>query len=103
MKRFLKPGFTHCFMVALVGSQQVLINPTSHYTCIAEGAELYEGTYVDIEIKEPARVAKMPWEPNTCVTQLKNFIGIGKYDILTPYQLYRYLVHGFSVQQTEIV
>jgi len=88
-------------MVVLVGDQEVLINPTSHYTYIGPGLGLYDGIYLDIEIEEPPRVAKMPWEPNTCVTQLKNFIGIGKYDILTPYQLYRYLEHGWPIQETE--
>lgn len=78
-------------MVIQVGEQEVLINPSSHYWYIGESEGIYDGTYIDVEIKEPEKKARTIWEVQTCVTAIKQFLGIRKYGIFTPYQLYRYL------------
>ncbi len=101
LKRFLQPGFSHCHITVKVGYREILINPASHYTYIGLSDGAYAGQYVDIEIDEPERKARTIWEVNSCVTQIKNFAGIRKYGIFTPYQLYRYLKHGVTLQKAE--
>lgn len=100
LKWFLKPGFSHCFIAMTVGDQEVLINPSSHYTYIGESEGVYEGEYLDVEVDEPIREPRTIWEVNTCVTIVKGFLGIRRYTIFTPYQLYRYL-DGLTFQETE--
>lgn len=87
--------------VGTIGNQNILINPVSHYTYIGLAEPEYEGLWIEVDVEEPERKARPIWEPNTCVTQAKNFLGIQKRAIVTPYQLYRYLVHGWSIQKTE--
>ena len=88
LKRFLQDGFSHCF----IDIEGVLINPLHHYTSIEAASDLYECTdYIDIEIEEPAWKARTIWQPFDCVSIVKSFLGLHKWGILTPYQLFKHL------------
>ena len=88
LKRWLMPGFSHCFVVV----DGILINPCFHYTQAFNAEALYEcTTYIDIDMKEPEKKHRTIWQVFTCVTMVKSFIGMNKYAILTPYQLFQYL------------
>ena len=95
---FLQPGFSHCFIVV----DGVLLNPAYHcLQVIPDAGPMYEcTTYLDIELDEPEFVKRTIWEVSTCVTTIKQVIGLDKYGIFTPYSLYQYLLkeklHGLA-------
>lgn len=88
LKRFLKPGFSHCF-IAIEG---VIIDPSFHFGQVFKDEGLYEATtYIDVEITEPEHAKRTIWQVFTCVSVVKYFLGINQYTMWTPYQLYQHL------------
>ena len=87
---FLKPGFSHCFIVI----NGVLLNPAYHcLQVIPDAGPVYEcTTYIDMDMKEPKFVKRTIWEVSTCVTTIKQVLGIDVYGIFTPAQLHDYLL-----------
>lgn len=82
------PGFSHCFIV----TEGVYINPAFHCTQIGPAEEIYEcTTYIDIEPTAPPEIKRTIFQPFTCVTVVKSFLGIDKSFILTPFQLFNHL------------
>jgi hypothetical protein len=102
--RILKPGFRHCMGVLQDQEGWVVCNPLSHQTEIFffRGGTLKEVsaayrtmgfTVVESIIqKPPLRLA--PLRPYTCVEAVKRLLGIHHSMILTPWQLYRFLMRG---------
>lgn len=100
--RILKPGFRHCYVLFNDGDRWISIDPLSNYTDInvhslpsdfdLPGWLLDRGhTVVSAPILRPYKQA--PWMLFTCVEAVKRALGIHKRFVLTPYQLYRYLLN----------
>ncbi len=100
--RLLQPGFRHCFVAVALGGGWVILDPLSHRTSLAivEGysaddlASWYEShglKTVKTTVREaPARMA--PFAPATCVEAVKRVLGIHAWPVITPRQLYDYLL-----------
>ncbi len=99
--RLLRPGFRHCFVLINDGTHWVSIDPLSHYTDVLVH-------HVPAEFDLPGwleqrghSVMKAPLRRNlkrpapfgflSCVGSAKRVLGIHERNILTPWQLYRYL------------
>lgn len=100
--RFLQPGFRHCLIAVRLGPTWIIIDPLSHKTALNvvegfSGEELshwYESqglkavrTFVG---EAPAKIA--PMAPATCVEAVKRILGIHAWSVITPRQLYDYLI-----------
>ena len=97
--RLLKKGFCHCCVVLGNGYEWILIDTLSHFTDIIvlknvdikkaltnQGYQLIRTTPV---IPNVSRAILMPF---TCVEAAKRFLGIKNRFILTPYQLFKFLL-----------
>jgi hypothetical protein len=97
--RFLKKDFYHCFVVLGNGYEWILIDTLPHFTDIIvlknvdvkqalsdRGYKLIRTTPV---IPNASRAILMPF---TCVETAKRFLGIKNRFILTPYQLFQFLL-----------
>lgn len=105
--RVLRPGFRHCFIAVASGGGWVILDPLSHMTSIAvvEGysadqlADWYEShglKTVKTTLREaPARMA--PFAPATCVEAVKRVLGIHAWSVMTPRQLYDYLLNNKTI------
>ena len=99
--RFLKKGYYHCFIAMDLGySTWVLIDPVMNYTdfIVVNNdnnfiKNLADKGYTYIIIKPKFIWDRKKWHirPFTCVEVVKNFLGITKPFIFTPYQLYKYI------------
>lgn len=102
--RFLKPlrrGFKHCFALIKDGEQWLCIDPLASHTDVlvhslpaafdlpgwfaARGHKVMKA-----QMQKPKTIAPLAWL--SCVGQIKRVLGLHKPFILTPWQLYLYLV-----------
>lgn len=104
--RFLKPGFTHCYVIykSASGLFWIIVNPLwSHCDVDIRTVETfpevrdYTGEYAIIvkyhaTINPEQTVAQLCFM--SCVDVIKRVIGIKKRRIVTPYQLYREVCNG---------
>jgi hypothetical protein len=100
--RVLRAGFRHCLVAVCLGRAWVIVDPLSHKTALSlvEGysAEDLVGWYesqgfraIVTTVREvPAKLA--PLGPSTCVEAVKRILGIHARSVMTPRQLYDYLV-----------
>ena len=101
--RMLKPGFRHCFVVIENHGRWILYNPLSHRTEItvlesATGTELMkgyrgQGLRVVPWLFRPVRKKPAPWGLYTCVEAIKRILGIHAPWIITPWNLYKFLIN----------
>lgn len=99
--QFLKKGYYHCFIAMDIGcSKWVLIDPVMNYTdfIVVQNDDYFiknlaDKGYTYIITKPKVILNKKKWHisPFTCVEVVKNFLGITKPFIFTPYQLYKYI------------
>lgn len=100
--RLLQPGFRHCFVAVRLGRDWVILDPLSHKTSltVVEGfstdelARWYESQGL-VAVKTTVRHAPVkmaPLAPATCVEAVKRVLGIHAWPIVTPRQLYEYLL-----------
>ena len=95
---FLKKGFYHCALLLGNGREWVLIDPLVHFTDLivlkntpvlqalkAKGYRLVRTTPVI------PPVTSVRFRPLTCVEIIKRFLGINRFEIWTPYQLFKFL------------
>jgi hypothetical protein len=100
--RFLKPGFRHCYAVMNDGHKWISIDPLSNYTDITIHHDVpadfdLPGWLIDrghrVVPTNPQRPLKQaPWMVFTCVEAVKRMIGVHARFILTPWQLYKFLI-----------
>jgi len=102
--RILEPGFRHCFVLLELDNGWVMLDPLAHWMHVAilppvpsgELAAWYRGhgyrAVVVCPDQPPRRSA--PWAPFTCVETVKRALGIHRFGIWTPRQLWRFLVVG---------
>lgn len=70
----------------------MIIDPRFFYTDIFKSQGVYaHHVYQDVEIERQETARRTIWQPMTCVSIIKAFLGINKWYILTPYQLWSYL------------
>lgn len=105
--KLLRRGFRHCFLVLGSSGGWLYLNPLAHRTDIMvlsvapdfDLAQWYRTqglTVVETRLSHPPRRAA-PWRPFTCVEMVKRSLGIQAGNILTPWQLYRYLtINGIN-------
>lgn len=103
--RLLKRGFRHCFVLIHAGGLWVSVDPLAHKTdvCVVtprNGGDLedwltQEGcTLVRVPLEEAP--AQMLWPAlHTCVESVKRILGLRRFLIVTPWQLYRFLVRTY--------
>lgn len=101
--KFLKDGFRHCFVLINDGTRWISIDPLAPYTDI----EIHYHVDSDFDLPDwlcsrgykvvPSDINKThktpaPWMLCSCVESIKRILGIHKRLILTPWQLYQYLI-----------
>lgn len=99
--RALKPAYRHCLVAAQSGGSWHLIDPLSNGTEITTLGELTPREIIRtfnacgcdaVPVQRRAPVCKtMPPAPFTCVEAVKRVLGIRAWQIVTPWQLRRYL------------
>ena len=99
--KILKPGFRHCFIILRTPDRWISIDPLAHMTRI-DLHDIPQGHNVPALLKEHGLTvvetylrdaALVPSPPMfcTCVEVVKRILGIQRWDIWTPWQLYRHL------------
>lgn len=100
--RWLKPGFHHCMVCIRAQETWVLCDPLLHRTEVSvypgHGTAtllqwLHDNAYRVVPVRRrnaPRRLA--PIRPYTCVEAVKRHLGIRTWWIVTPWQLFRYLL-----------
>lgn len=105
--KYLQSGFRHCWALRWDGFNWIMINPKLGHTDIEI---LPYGSFEDIENiridtncsviihakvwRESVRI-RSPWPTAiTCVEQIKALLGIRKWFLFTPYDLFNYLIRG---------
>lgn len=97
----LRPGFRHCFVVLNDGVRWMSIDPMAHYTEIISHdlpatydviswIERQNCRAVEVRPKKPAQKALWPMI-FTCVESVKRIIGLRRFWVITPWQLYKAL------------
>ncbi len=105
--RLLKQGFRHCFIVMRRDDQWVIFDPLAHQLLIDIVADepgidpviWYTGLgHKVVPCTLTSAAAKVaPVGPFTCVEAVKRVLGIHCRKMLTPWQLYRYLVEQGTI------
>ncbi len=99
--RILKPGFRHCYVLLHDGDHWISFDPLSNYTDIHVHhypSSFHLPSWMRSQgytvVKAPLhRLQKQaPWMPFTCVEAVKRVIGVHERAVLTPWQLYKYLM-----------
>lgn len=96
--KYLKKGFSHCFVVLGNGFEWILVDPLAHYTDVIVlknvnvKGYLKSNGYKIIQTTPGIPNNTKPFlMPYTCVETVKRFLGIKNRLILTPYQLFLFL------------
>ena len=111
--RWLRPGFTHCYLLVYDEVVWLLVDPTLSHLRVAildqyepehpaswivdEDATIIEARP---EVADSYR-SRAPWVvgPLTCVETCKQALGISDFWILTPWQLYRHLRRQHGIHE----
>lgn len=98
----LKPGFRHCFVILESDGRWILYDPLSHQTeiTVIGGLSLQElmdgyrkhGFHVVAWVQRPARFKPAPLGLYTCVEAVKRVLGIHAPLIITPWNLFNFLI-----------
>lgn len=106
--RFLKKGYRHCYMLICISKKYNLwleLNPMSNQLYIFKHESLLGLDYIT-HLKTSKKVTVLPVEFYqaplkcaplglfTCVEFVKRILGIHKFSIITPYQLYTFLTNS---------
>lgn len=109
--KLLRPGFRHCFVVLHDGRHWLSFDPMLNHIDLrvhahvpasfdlpgwlrARGHRVVEAP-VDHSLKKP-----MPLSLFTCVEAVKRVLGLHRFYILTPWQLYRHLLKDIKHKET---
>lgn len=103
--RVLKPGFRHCYLLMNDGKKWISVDPmlnhmdvTIHHHISPEfdlpsWAESQGQTVIQAPVNRK-RMRPAPFSVLSCVEVVKRILGIHIQSILTPWQLYQYLMKG---------
>lgn len=108
--KVLRRGFRHCFVAVLQATGWIIVDPLSHQTDLrsVQGVSLLEmaawyrchGLCVVETRVRPAPLRLAPLGLYTCVEVVKRVLGIHARWVVTPWQLYRFLIGPTSVRYT---
>lgn len=97
--KLLRRGFRHCFVMMIQDNRWVLIDPRSNKTDITIMPHPHHFNFPRYFSGQGKTVVKLPPIttphkilspfPVSCVEQIKRIIGLHKWWVITPYQLYR--------------
>jgi len=105
----MQSGFRHCYLIHWDGYSWFRVENTYGYLhfkelvlledYVVQGVDISNWfrskghTLVKVDLAKRSDSIRTPWlfTPNTCVELVKNFLGIGSWSIITPYQLFKYL------------
>lgn len=99
--KFLKSGFRHCKMyVKITRKIYVEINPLSNQMFLLvhffeKESDFKKVIHREIHLKTKIGAAPLktaPFGAFTCVEAVKRTLGIHKFFVVTPYQLYKYIL-----------
>ncbi|GAB6052876.1 hypothetical protein JCM17960_16960 [Magnetospira thiophila] len=100
--RWLKPGFRHCFVIFRQSGGWLVCDPLSHQTLIrpwpmTSGTDSLawlhnQGCRVAVTRLRQAPLRMAPFRLYTCVEAVKRVLGLQDRWILTPWQLFRFLI-----------
>ena len=100
--RWLRKDFRHCFAIMHDGERWLCMDPLSNHTEITVHqapaefdlpAWLRQRGYIMVEAKaDRSKKTIAPILPFTCVEAVKRLLGIHAWHIITPWQLYQYLL-----------
>ncbi len=110
--KLLKPGFRHCYVLLNDGKNWLSLDPLSNYMDVS----IHHSVPPDFDLPRwmqarghavmPAKLCRekkeAPWMIFTCVEAVKRVLGIHRRFILTPWQLYQYLLTVDSGRWTEL-
>lgn len=100
--RFLKKGFRHCAILFIQDGYAVVVDSLSH-RLICDVMKVHDEADLINKIKAKMHViavdrsrvgvqaSPLSLRPFTCVEVVKHFLGIRRFFIFTPYQLYKFL------------
>ncbi len=99
--KILKPGFRHCFAVLREEDHWIVIDPLSHFIDVkthvsdanfdmVEWLKTQGMTVLKTKITPPNKQA--PLMPFSCVEVVKRVIGIHARGVITPWQLFQFLL-----------
>lgn len=109
IKLLFKKGYRHCYAVINDGSKWVTCDPMAHKTEIS----VHHQIPADFDLPRwlQSRGLKVVAVPNvsfkkksltpaffTCVEAVKRLIGVRRFFVLTPYQLFRHLEKSMAVK-----
>jgi hypothetical protein len=101
LNAILEPGFSHVLLVIHKPNADVLIDPRIGYTETTVYPPLTDFSYLGKAVRTTRKVEigrlRRVFGPLNCVEQAKAFLGISKWWIITPHQLYRELKNGRSL------
>jgi hypothetical protein len=100
--KILKQGFRHCFMVMQQGEKWMLIDPRSNKTDIQILPHPSHFNFPRYFTEQGHTVLKVPEMnapqkimtpfPVSCVEGIKRIIGLHKFWVITPHQLYKKII-----------
>lgn len=100
--KILKPGFRHCFAIVESAGAWIVVNPLAQMTELAIVAGVDSGELADWYRRCGFRVVacRVNWPPRrpaplglyTCVEAVKRVLGIHARRVVTPWNLYKFLL-----------
>ncbi len=100
--KLLRPGFRHCFVILRSADKWISIDPLAHMTRIGVHdlasddalCALLAERNLRVVATHPREADPVPSPPMlcTCVEVVKRILGIQCWRVVTPWQLYRYLL-----------
>ncbi len=106
--RFLKKGFKHCYLIVRIQNNPDIwleINPMSNQVYFFEYSTVFDINYIK-HLQKDKGMTLVPVEFNqaplkcapigvfTCVELIKRVLGIHKFFLFTPHQLYKFLTNN---------
>lgn len=112
--KFLKRGFRHCYAIQWdgfnwirflprLGHTDIEILPYNSTYNIMEVVQNIDSCIIHIKVKRDSTRVRAPWPTvSTCVEQIKAILGVKKWFLFTPWQLFKYLEkqNGFTILKT---
>ena len=99
LKRILKDGFSHCFVIIHHNGYNLMVNSCFSHAYNSLSFQEYtpqEGdTIVKIDRLIDTNVSHYKIGLMSCVEIVKRFIGLNRFLVFTPYQLYKALQRGY--------
>ncbi len=109
--KMLRPGFRHCFVILNDGTHWLSFDPMLNHIDLRVHGHVpadfdlpkwlrSRGQRVVEAPVDHSRKTALPLSVFTCVEAVKRVLGLHRFFILTPWQLYRHLLNDFYNKET---